>query len=357
MTTPEKVIRDDIRAISAYHIAPAEGMVKLDAMENPYRLPEALQRDIGALAAGAALNRYPDPTAAALKQRLRGTMQIPAGCEILLGNGSDEIIQLVVSASARTGAVVMAPEPTFVMYRLSAGVAQARYAAVSLEADFSLDPRRFIAEMEAHRPSVVFISYPNNPSGNLYSEQAVASIIERAPGLVVVDEAYHVFAGRTFMTRLGEFPNLMVLRTVSKLGLAGLRLGYAAARPEWIREFEKVRPPYNVGVLTQLVAERILASHAVLEAQAGKIRADRARLAARLRQLPGVAPFPSDANFILARVPDAPRIYAALMRCKVLVRNLHGAHALLDHCLRFTVGTPGENDQLIAALAESMAEL
>jgi histidinol-phosphate aminotransferase len=357
MTTPEKVIRDDIRAISAYHIAPAAGMVKLDAMENPYPLPEALQREIGALAARAALNRYPDPTAGTLKQRLRSTMQIPAACDILLGNGSDEIIQLVVSAAARAGAVVMAPEPTFVMYRLSAGVAQSRYVGVPLEADFSLDPQRFIGEMAAHRPSVVFISYPNNPSGNLYAEQALVRIIEKAPGLVIVDEAYHVFAGRTFMTRLGEFSNLMVLRTVSKLGLAGLRLGYAAARPEWIREFEKVRPPYNVGVLTQLIAERILASHAELEAQAVEIRADRAKLAARLQEMPGVAQFPSDANFILARVPDAPRIYAGLARRRVLVRNLHGSHPLLDHCLRFTVGTPGENVQLVAALAESLAEL
>lgn len=357
MTTPEKVIRDDIRAISAYHVEPPAGMVKLDAMENPYPLPEPLRREIGELAGAAAINRYPDPSAAALKARLRATMRIPEGFDIVLGNGSDELIQLVILAAARTGAVIMAPEPTFVMYRLAAGFAQLRFAGVALEQDFSLDPDRFIAAMAEQRPAVVFISYPNNPSGNLYREDAIVRIIEAAPGLVVVDEAYHVFAGRTFMTRLGEFPNLMVMRTVSKLGLAGLRLGYGVARPAWTGEFEKLRPPYNVGVLTQVVAERVLANHAVLEAQAAAIRADRARLSKRLEAIAGVDQFPSDANFILARLPDAPRVFKGLMRRGVLVRNLHGAHPLLAHCLRLTVGTPEENDRLCAALAASMAEL
>ena len=349
---PDDIIRDEIRAMSAYHVASASGMVKLDAMENPYRLPQALRREIGELVADCAINRYPDPAAPGLKARLREVMAIPEEYGLLLGNGSDEIIQVITQAVARPGATVLAPEPTFVMYRMNAVFSGIRYAGVPLNPDFTLDLERFLAAMEEHRPALVFVAYPNNPTGNLFPEDDVARIIALAPGLVVLDEAYHVFAGKSFMKRLAVFPNLVVMRTVSKLGLAGLRLGYAAGRPEWIREFDKVRGPYNVNVITQLVADKVLEHHDVLEAQAREIGAERVRLAERLRRLPAVTQFPSDANFILARVPDAPRVFEGLKRLGVLVKNLHGSHALLEHCLRLTVGTPQENEKLIAALAE-----
>ncbi|MGH8698639.1 MAG: pyridoxal phosphate-dependent aminotransferase, partial [Burkholderiales bacterium] len=200
----------------------------------------------------------------------------------------------------------------------------------------------------------VFLAYPNNPTGNLFPEDDVERIIEAAPGLVVLDEAYHVFAGKTFMTELGRFPNLMVMRTVSKLGLAGVRLGYAAARPEWIRELDKVRSPYNVSVLAQFVTERLLAHIGVLHGQAERIKAEREAMFARLRDLRGVEAFPSDANFVLVRVPDADAVDAQLKARKILVRNFHGSHPLLANCLRVTVGTPGENELALAALAESV---
>ena len=354
MSSPDKVIREDILAVSAYHVPPAVGLVKLDAMENPYRLPEDLCLEIAQIVARAPINRYPDPTASALKSKLRQVMNIPTGCDVLLGNGSDEIIQMAIVAASRPGAVIMAPEPTFVMYRLDAVFAKTRYEGVPLNADFSLDVSRFLDAIERHRPALVFFPYPNNPSGNLFPEEDVAKIVARSPGLVVLDEAYHVFAGRTFMSRLEEYPNLLVMRTVSKLGLAGLRLGYAAARPEWIREIDKVRPPYNVGVITQLVAERILSHQAVFEVQAAAIKSERARLRERLDAVAGVVTFPSDANFILARVPDAPTLFESLKRRGVLVKSLHGSHPLLERCLRFTVGTPEENDRLLDALLASM---
>lgn len=284
-------------------------------------------------------------------------MQIPDRYDILLGNGSDEIIQIVVLAAARAGAVVMAPEPTFVVYRMAAVAAQVRFVGVPLQADFALDPERFLAAMAEHRPSVVFLACPNNPSGNLFPEEVVARILAAAPGLVVIDEAYHAFAGRTFMGHLDRYPNLLVMRTVSKLGLAGLRLGYAVARPEWTHEFDKLRLPYNVGVLTQLLGERLLAHLGVLEAQAAAIRAQRAMLASRLGQIAGVTAFRSDANFILLRVPDAPRVFEGLKHRKVLVKNLHGSHALLAQCLRVTVGTEQENRQLIDALEATLGEI
>jgi histidinol-phosphate aminotransferase len=348
---PADLVREEILALKAYHVAPSAGMVKLDAMENPYRLPEPLRAEVGRLVSTLEINRYPDPSAPELKARLRATFAIPDACEMLLGNGSDEIIQIATQALARPGAVVLAPEPSFAMYRIYALVARMRYIGVPLNKDFTLDADRFLAAIEEDRPAVVFLAYPNNPTGNLFPEEAVLRIIEAAPGLVVLDEAYHVFADRTFMHRLGEFPNLMVMRTVSKLGLAGIRLGYAAARPEWIRELDKVRPPYNVSVLTQHVAERVLMHIDALHRQAAQIKADRATLIEQMEAL-DLEVFPSDANFVLVRVRDADAVFAQLKARNILVRNFHGSHPLLAGCLRFTVGTPGENALALAALKE-----
>ena len=241
--SPRNFVREEILALKAYPVPSAAGMIKLDAMENPYRLPEPLREEVARMVSTLPINRYPDPSAPELKARLRTVFDIPAECAILIGNGSDEIIQIVAHALARPGAVMLAPEPSFVMYRMNAIYAGMRYVGVPLAADFTFDPARFLAALREANPALVFIAYPNNPTGNLFPEDAVARIIEAAPGLVVLDEAYHAFAGRTFMDRLGEFPNLMVMRTVSKLGLAGVRLGYAAASAEWIAEFDKMRPP------------------------------------------------------------------------------------------------------------------
>ena len=353
---PGKVIRDEIRALSAYHVQSAQGLVKLDAMENPYRLPEALRREIGEAVANAEINRYPDPAAPALVQRLRKVMGIGSEYDVLLGNGSDEIIHIIVQSVARPGAVVLAPRPSFVMFSVYAQLAGLRYVGVLLNPDFTIDTPSFLRALAEHRPAVVFIAYPNNPTGNLFSEEAIGRIVAAAPGLVVIDEAYNAFARKTFMTRLAEFPNVVVMRTLSKLGLAGIRLGYAVGRPEWIREFDKVRPPYNVSMLTHVVAERILAHHEVLDAQARSINAERERLDGELRKLPGVTVFPSDANFILVRVPDAARVFEGMRRRGVLVKNLHTGVPLLDHCVRLTIGTPEENRRCLAAFAQALAE-
>ena len=351
---PGSLVREEILALKAYPVAAATGMIKLDAMENPYRLPEALREEVARTVSTLPINRYPDPTAPELKARLREVFDIPEACGILIGNGSDEIIQIVIQALARPGATLLAPEPSFVMYRTNALYAGMRYVGVPLAPDFTLDLERVLAAMREAHPALVFVAYPNNPTGNLFPEDAVTRIIEEAPGLVVVDEAYHVFAGRTFMHRLGEFPNLMVMRTVSKLGLAGIRLGYAAAGTEWITEFDKVRPPYNVNMITQFVAERVLGHIAVLEKQAEAIKIERESLVGKLRDLNGVEPFPSDANFILVRVPDADAVSRRLRERRVLIRNFHGSHPLLANCLRLTVGTPGENALMLDALSGSL---
>ena len=352
--TPEEIIRKELLALKAYHVPEAAGMVKLDAMENPYRLPQELRGRLSRLVEDAAINRYPDPGAAALKEQLRRAFQIPAGMELLLGNGSDELIQVLILAVAKPGAVVLGVEPSFVMFRMIAAFAGARYTGVELRDDFSLDIERVLAAIERDRPAVIFIAYPNNPSGNLFDAGLIERVIEAAPGLVVVDEAYHAFAGKTFIPALARHPNLLVMRTLSKLGLAGLRLGALLGAGRWLEQLEKVRLPYNVNTLTQVVAREVLQHDNVLTEQAAAIKLERSRLLQGLRELPGVTAYPSDANFILFRINQAERVFDGLKRRGVLIKSLHGSHHLLANCLRVTVGTPDENTAFLSALTQAI---
>jgi len=351
---PEALVRAEILALKAYVVEDAEGLVKLDALENPYRLPESLRHELGARLADAEINRYPEPTGRQLRELLARKMQVPAGMELLLGNGSDDLIQIVTYTLARPGAVMLIPEPTFVVYRMNATLSGMKLVGVPLAADFTLERDAFLGQLRAHRPALVFIAYPNNPTGVLYPEADIAAIIRASDGLVVLDEAYHVFARKSFLPRLAEFPNLVVMRTVSKLGLAGIRLGYLAGHPEWVAQFNKVRQVYNVNVLTQVAATFALEHLEVLEQQAAAIRAERGSLGESLAALPGVTVVPSEANFFLVRVPDAQRTFAGLCRQGVLVRNFHGTHPMLAQCLRITVGKPEENRILLTALREAL---
>jgi histidinol-phosphate aminotransferase len=346
----QRWVRPEVLAMSAYHVPEARGMVKLDAMENPYALPEELRRRLAERLAQVDLNRYPEPNPRALRELIARTMRVPAGMEVLLGNGSDDLIQIVALALARPGAAMMFPSPTFVMYSVNATLTGMRAVAVPLREDFSLDREAFIARLAQVRPALVFLAYPNNPTGVLYPPADVEAIVRAAEGLVVVDEAYHAFAGASFLPRLAEFPNLVVLRTLSKVGLAGLRLGYLAGAPEWLEQFNKVRQVYNVNVLTEAAARFVLEHLDVLDAQAARIRADRAELARGLASL-GVTVFPSSANFVLVRVADAARTFEALCRQGVLVKNLHPG---VPGCLRITVGTPDENRILLSAMKEAL---
>lgn len=201
-----------------------------------------------------------------------------------------------------------------------------------------------------YQPAVIFIAYPNNPTGNLFDETAVLKVIESAPGLVVIDEAYHIFANASFMDKLTCYPNLLLMRTLSKLGLAGLRLGLLIGRPEWLTQLEKLRLPYNVGVITQLLAEKVLQYPDIFLQQASAIKAERAVMSKCLSQLDGVEIFPSDANFILFRVNKAYQVYEGLRQHGILIKNLDGSHSLLKNCLRVTIGTPDEDAQFLEAL-------
>jgi histidinol-phosphate aminotransferase len=348
-------VRPEIRALSAYHVPDASGLIKLDAMENPYAWPDGLRTEWAELTRTLDVNRYPHPQAPALKEQLRVAMGVPEGAELLLGNGSDEIIQMIALALAGPDRTVLTVEPGFVMYRMIAVFAGMRYCGVPLRPDdFALDLPALLEAIARHRPAVVFIAQPNNPTGNRFDETALVEVIEAAPGLVVIDEAYAPFTDATLLPRVGEWPNLAVMRTVSKMGLAGLRLGYLAGPAAWLNEFDKVRLPYNINVLTQRAAELALRHKPVLDAQTEAIRAERGRLHAALAAIDGVTPYPSEANFILLRVPAgrARAIFEGLRARGVLVKSLDGAHPLLADCLRVTVGTPDENAAFVAALRE-----
>ena len=350
------VIRPEIFELSAYHVPPAKGMIKLDAMENPYTLPLALKEEIAQLAEDAMINRYPDPTAGSLKRVLRKTLSVPEDMSILLGNGSDEIIQMVALAAAKPGATLLSVDPGFAMFRIIATFSGMNYVGVSLNEDFSLNLEAMCEAIARYQPSIIFIAYPNNPTGNLFDMEAIHQIIQEAPGIVIVDEAYHAFAGVSFMDQLAQFPNLLLMRTLSKLGLAGLRLGLLIGRSEWLDQFEKLRLPYNISVMTQLIAEKVLQHYDDLLKQTTTIKTERSKLLSELARLDGITAFPSEANFILFRIEKASEIYAELKRKGVLIKNLDGANPLLKNCLRVTVGTPDEKTQFYHALSQILED-
>ena len=360
----DTLVRPEIRSLRAYQVPDATGLIKLDAMENPYGWPEALRQDWLNALRDAELNRYPDPRASELQSVLREAMAIPPGMGVLLGNGSDELIQMLALAVAAPGSTstdqrtLLSLDPGFVMYRMIGLFAGLKYVGVNLDADdFSLDLGATLSAIRDSQPLLTFIAYPNNPTGNLFDPAAIEQIIAASPGLVIVDEAYAPFTDASFMPRLGEWPNLLVMRTVSKMGLAGLRLGYLVGPEEWIEQIDKIRLPYNINVLSQASAAFALRHRDVLDEQTRAICDERARLARSLAELDGsrgrLTPYPSDANFILVRVAPgrADPIFSDLRERGILIKNLNGAHPLLSDCLRITVGHPDENARLIESLA------
>ncbi|MDE3010686.1 MAG: histidinol-phosphate transaminase [Pseudomonadota bacterium] len=351
---PIELIRPEVRALQAYHVQDARGLIKLDAMENPFPLPAGLRDLLGQRLAEAAYNRYPDAQPAALKALLAASLGVPAAAGLLLGNGSDEVIQILAQAVARPGATLLSVEPGFVMFRLLAQSCGLNYHGVPLRADFSLDLDAVLDAIRVIRPALVFLAIPNNPTGNVFPDAAVAAVLEATPGLVVVDEAYFPFTDHSWLARVGERRNLLVMRTLSKLGLAGIRLGFLAGPPDLIGEFEKLRLPYNISVATQVIATTVLESVDVLWQQARLLRAERSRMAGVLAAMAGVQCFASEANFLLIRVDQPGAVFDALKAHGILIKNLNGAHALLHGCLRITVGSSDQNDRLLDALAVSL---
>ena len=349
-----RFIRRDIQSMHAYAVQPSEGLVKLDTMENPHRLPAALREALGRRLAEVALNRYPAERGKVLRAALARHAGMPEGCDILLGNGSDEIISLLSMACAIPGAVALAPLPGFVMYEMSAKLLGLRFVGVPLTADFELDGAAMLAAIREHQPALVYLAYPNNPTANLWDDRLIDQIIDAAPGLVVMDEAYQPFAARDSMARLKQHPKVLLMRTMSKFGLAGVRIGYLIGRSELIAEVDKLRPPFNISVLNCEAALFALEHADEYARQAASLRSERERLQVAIKAMPGAKPYPSEANMILVRVSDSKACFEGMKARGVLVKNIAGLHPLLANCVRLTVGTPEENTLMIDALKASL---
>jgi histidinol-phosphate aminotransferase len=352
-----RFLRADVQGMHGYAVQPSAGFVKVDTMENPFRLPDALRKELGERLAEVALNRYPAERGDVLRAELAKHANMPADCEIMLGNGSDELISLLTLAADVPGNVVMAPLPGFVMYEMSAKLQGLKFVGVPLTPDFELDAPAMLAAVREHQPALLYLAYPNNPTANLWNDDVIDALIEAAPGLVVIDEAYQPFAARDSLARLRRHEHVLLMRTMSKFGLAGVRIGYLMGRKALVAEIDKLRPPFNVSVLNCEAALFALEHADEYARQAATIRAERDKLLRELQALPGVKPFPSEANMILARVPDAKRVFEGMRARGVLVKNVSGLHPLLANCIRITIGTPEENPQTLAALYGALHDL
>lgn len=355
--TPDRLIatriRQDVQSMHAYAIQDSRGMVKLDAMENPHRLPPALREELGKRLAAIALNRYPGERIEDLRQALARHAQLPAGFALMLGNGSDELISLLAMACDVPGATILAPLPGFVMYEMSAKLQGLKFVGVDLTPDFELDEKAMLDAIALHQPAIVYLAYPNNPTANLWNDATIEKIVEAAPGLVVIDEAYQPFASRSYLDRVTKHQHVLLMRTMSKFGLAGVRIGYMMGPAALVHEVDKVRPPYNISVLNAEAALFALEHEDVFAAQAADLKKERGRLQAALKEM-GLKSWPSDANMILVRVPDPAASFEGMKGRKVLVKNVSRMHPLLAGCLRLTVGTAEENTQMLAALQSTL---
>jgi len=350
----KKLIRQDVQSMHAYSVQDSKGLLKLDAMENPHRLPADLQAELGKRLGALELNRYPGERNNDLRRALASYARMPEGFDIMLGNGSDELISLVAMACDVPGASILAPLPGFVMYGMSAQLQGLKFIPVDLTPDFELDEAAMLAAIDRHQPSIVYLAYPNNPTANLWDEKAVEKIVNAAPGLVVMDEAYQPFSSRSYIDHIARHEHVLLMRTMSKFGLAGVRLGYMIGPQALIAEIDKVRPPYNISVLNCEAALFALEHEQVFAQQAAQLRRERQGLMQKLAAMPGVKTWPSDANMILVRVPDAQKAFEGMKSRGVLVKNVSKMHPLLANCLRLTVGTADENTQMMAALEASL---
>ena len=357
-------IRQDVQSMHAYAVQDSAGMVKLDAMENPHRLPAELQTELGRRLGALAINRYPDGRVNDLRRALAVYAQMPEGFDIMLGNGSDELISLLALACDVPDATVLSPVPGFVMYAMSAQLQGLAFVGVPLTADFELDEAAMLAAIASHKPSIVYLAYPNNLTATLWDDAVIERIVLAVGGqggLVVMDEAYQPFSSKSYIDRIARHSHVLLMRTLSKFGLAGVRLGYMMGPKALIAEIDKVRPPYNTSVLNCEAALFALEHQAAFAGQAADLVAQRQRLLAALRAMPGLKAWDSDANMILVRVAAeagdadaACRVFERLKAGGVLVKNVSKMHPLLANCLRLTVGTEGENTQLLVTLEKAL---
>lgn len=353
--TPQDLLRPELANMHAYQVPDSDSFVKLDAMENPYSLPAKFREKWVSLLKGVELNRYPDPQANDLKQALRTEFLISDKHELIFGNGSDELIQMLALAIAKPDACVLTVTPSFSMYKLISEFIGVRVVEVPLTETFSLQVDKICEAINENKPSIVFLACPNNPTGTLWPIEDVEKIIQQTQGLVVIDEAYAPFSSFSMMPLVDKYSNALMLRTFSKMGLAGLRFGWMAGSKQWLSELNKLRLPYNINALTQASIQFALENMSVFNDQAKQICEQREQLFLAMQGIDELQVFPSEANFLLfkMRQSSADKVFASLLEQKVIIKNVANNN-LLKNCLRVTVGTESENEIFINALKRSL---
>jgi histidinol-phosphate aminotransferase len=351
--SPLDVIKPEVRELTAYTLKHTEADVKLDQNENPHEIPDDLKQAVLQRVMARSWGRYPEFVPASITNALSKFTNWPAE-GILVGNGSNELIQSTLSVTLGPGRTLGVPQPTFTLYKLMAAVLQSNMVSIPLkEHDFSFDSDGLLRAASAS--DVLVICSPNNPTGSLLDHETLSRILETAKGLVVVDEAYHEFSRQTVVDLLPKHHNLVVLRTLSKaMSLAALRFGYLMAHPEIAREIYKGKLPYNVNVFTLAAAELVIERRKMLDETIDKVIAERDRLLAELKNRRNVESFPSTANFILIRsARPARELFNALLAQGILVRDV-SSYPMLERALRVTVGRRDENDRFLQALDRAL---
>lgn len=351
------LIRPGAKKKPAHNAPPARGAIRLDAMESPYTWPAYLRGEWAEEMQKVSLNRYPDPQSTDLKAKLRQVFDIPAATDLMLGNGSDELVQIINLAMRAPGRTIMAPVPTFSMYEVVARNVGLDFVGVPLcTEDFSLDLDAMLTAIDEHQPAVIYLASPNNPTGNRFAEADIVQIIEASTGIVVVDEAFAPFSGSSLMGLVEKHDNLLVMCSLSKVGLAGIRLGFLVGQSTWMEQIKEARLPYNINALTQYTGEFVLDYFDIFEEQIEQTVRDRAWVVENIRRLKGVEVFDSDTNFMLLRVANgrAEAVDMEMRERGVWVQNFIGDHPMLRDCLRVTVGKPSENVAFISAITSAL---
>ena len=346
--------RNDINALSEYKIFNSKDMVKLDAMENPYDLN--IKFEIKGLSSGlVSLNRYPDADCQSLKDKLRNKYKLNNKYNLIIGNGSDELIQLICLAFLKKENVVLCPAPSFSMYKKISQVLELQFQEVTLREDFSLDIELMLKKIEEFDPAIIFLAFPNNPTGNLWDKKDIDLIIKKANGVVVIDEAYGSFSGESFINEMDNYKNLLIMKTVSKIGLAGIRVGYLIGEDYIIKNINKLRLPFNINTLSQKISEFSVENSNYLENQTNDIIKLRELLISKMEGIDKIKVYKSKTNFILFKVLSgtADDIFKSLISKKILIKNMSNTPGL-KNCLGDTVGSEKENKLCIQSLKNSI---
>ena len=347
------LIRREVLKQAGYRADFTSCHVKLDANENPFAIPPFLKENLFEEMKKVSLNRYPEPGALLIRKRFAEHYGVNEDM-IMIGNGSDELIQILCSAFVDSSSSVMLPAPTFVMYKIIALNTGHVVEEVPLDASFDLEQGTMLERVSAISPVLIFLSFPNSPTGNCFDEGIVQAIIEASAGIVVVDEAYGSFSGKTLLPLLKQYDNVVILKTLSKVGLAAMRIGFLIGSPSLVHELDKVRLPYNINALSQVAAGFYLNHIDIFLSQSTEVIERRKELLNALRKIEGIHPYPSDANFIFFSCDfDTDRVYRSLIQEGILIKNLNSL-GILKNCMRVTVGNREENEEFLKALKKSL---